>query len=74
MPDAVGTLALRSTSITLNAAAALSDHSGLAIDSVQMGKAELRYDPTMTNPAQIIAAVRAAGYEAAAGGAVGESD
>lgn len=47
---------------------AISGHPGLEVDSVQMGRAELRYDPGVTDPARIVAAVEAAGYHAVAGG------
>lgn len=43
---------------------ALAGHPGVRVDSVQMGRATIGYDPTMTDPSRIVATVRDAGYEA----------
>jgi len=43
---------------------ALAAHPGVRVDSVQMGRATVGYDPAMTDPSRIIAAVHDAGYEA----------
>lgn len=48
--------------------AALAAHQGLQIESVLMGRAQLRYDPAVTSPQQIVAAIGQAGYEALPGG------
>jgi len=42
---------------------ALAGLPGLQLGSVQMGRAQLQYDPGVTSPEQIAAAVREAGYE-----------
>lgn len=42
---------------------ALSSLSGALVRGVQMGRAEVTYDPEVLEPAQVIAAVEAAGYE-----------
>ncbi|MCU0620555.1 MAG: heavy-metal-associated domain-containing protein [Gemmatimonadales bacterium] len=47
---------------------ALASAAGVALESVQMGRAELRYDPALTSPAQIQAVVADAGYDAAVAG------
>ena len=47
---------------------AIGGQPGVEVGSVQMGRAELRYDPSVTGPARIIAAVEEAGYHAVAGG------
>ncbi len=45
---------------------ALSQLAGVKVGSVQMGRAELEFDPALTNPAGIVAALEGAGYVAAA--------
>jgi copper chaperone CopZ len=42
---------------------ALSALSGVLVRGVQMGRAEVTYDPEVLEPAQVIASVEAAGYE-----------
>ena len=44
---------------------ALGDTPGVTIDSVRIGRADLHYDPAITSPERIAAAVAEAGYEAA---------
>ena len=46
---------------------ALNGHPGVRLGSVQMGRAELQFDPTITDPDRIVAAVEAAGYQAIGG-------
>lgn len=41
---------------------ALREVSGVEVQSVRIGRADLRYDEARTNPALISAAVEAAGY------------
>jgi copper chaperone len=48
---------------------ALSSAAGVAVRSVQMGRAELDYDPVVTTPAQIADLVTEAGYAATPHGA-----
>lgn len=43
---------------------ALSGAAGVELRSVQMGRAELDYDPVVTSPAQIAGIVTEAGYAA----------
>ena len=43
---------------------ALSSAEGVRLTSVQMGRAQLDYDPAVTSPEQITAAVADAGYDA----------
>ena len=45
---------------------ALSAVPGVEIESVQMGRAEVRYDESATSPAALEAAVSEAGYRASA--------
>ncbi len=45
---------------------ALTGLAGLEVGSVRIGGAELRYDPAVIAPEQVVAAVREAGYEAVA--------
>ncbi len=45
---------------------ALASVPGVEIQSVQMGRATVRYDETQTTPAQLTAAVSEAGYRATA--------
>lgn len=42
---------------------ALSSLSGVVVRGVQMGRAEVAYDPDVIEPARVIASVEAAGYE-----------
>ena len=44
---------------------ALSDAPGVTVDSVRIGRADVHYDPALTTPEKIAAAVTDAGYEAA---------
>ena len=48
---------------------ALSRAEGVALKSVQMGRAELEYDPAITSPEKIAGAVADAGYDAVPAGA-----
>ena len=43
---------------------ALASAEGVALKSVQMGRAELDYDPSVTTPQRIADAVADAGYDA----------
>jgi copper chaperone len=43
---------------------ALSSLKGVEIDSVKIGRAELRYDPALVDPTRIAAAVSDEGYRA----------
>jgi copper chaperone len=43
---------------------ALVTHPGVRLDSLRMGRAELRYDEEVTTPSAIEAAVAEAGYSA----------
>jgi copper chaperone len=43
---------------------ALSKISGVQVDSVQMGRAQLRYDEALISPEAITGAIRDAGYAA----------
>jgi len=43
---------------------ALAQAPGVQLRSVQMGRAELEFDPAQTDPAAIVAAVGEAGYRA----------
>lgn len=43
---------------------ALTDLPGVEVESVRMGRADLRYDEQRVNPARIEAAVTDAGYRA----------
>jgi len=43
---------------------ALTDLPGVEVESVRMGRADLRYDEHQLNPARIEAAVAEAGYRA----------
>ncbi|NOT10017.1 MAG: heavy-metal-associated domain-containing protein [Gemmatimonadales bacterium] len=43
---------------------ALSAVPGVSLTSLRMGRAELRYDPALTDEARIAAAVERAGYRA----------
>ena len=43
---------------------ALTELPGVEVESVRMGRAELRFDEQQTNPARIEAAVTDAGYRA----------
>jgi len=43
---------------------ALSALPGVEIDSVAIGRADIRFDETVTSPAQLEAAVGSAGYRA----------
>ncbi|HET7469668.1 MAG TPA: heavy-metal-associated domain-containing protein [Gemmatimonadales bacterium] len=45
---------------------ALAELPGVEVESVRMGRAELRYDDQQVNPARIEAAVADAGYRATA--------
>jgi copper chaperone len=45
---------------------ALADLPGVEVESVRMGRAELRYDERATDPSRIEAAVADAGYRATA--------
>jgi len=45
---------------------ALIAHSGVWLESLRMGRAEVRYDEEITSPAAIEAAVTDAGYTATA--------
>ena len=44
---------------------ALSDATGIMVESVRIGHADVQYDPTLTTPDKIAAAVTDAGYDAA---------
>ncbi|MCL4866416.1 MAG: heavy-metal-associated domain-containing protein [Gemmatimonadales bacterium] len=46
---------------------ALAGQPGVTIESVQIGRAQLRYDPGATSPDQLLAAIDRAGYRAAVG-------
>jgi copper chaperone CopZ len=48
---------------------ALGEVDGVAVDSVSVGSADLRYDPASTDREAILGAVSAAGYPARASGA-----
>ena len=43
---------------------ALSDTPGVSVEAVRIGRAEVQYDPALTTPERIAAAVTDAGYEA----------
>jgi len=43
---------------------ALGSQPGVQLDSVQIGRAQLQYDPAQTDPARLVAAVEEAGYRA----------
>jgi len=43
---------------------ALSDTPGVTVDSVRIGRADVQYDPAVTTPDKIAAAVTDAGYDA----------
>ena len=43
---------------------ALSETPGVAVESVRIGRADVQYDPALTTPEAIEAAVTDAGYEA----------
>jgi copper chaperone CopZ len=43
---------------------ALASLAGVQVDSVKIGRADLRFDPTRIDPARIAAAVTALGYRA----------
>jgi copper chaperone len=43
---------------------ALSELPGVEVDTVRMGRAEVRYDQTQVSPTQLEAAVADAGYRA----------
>jgi copper chaperone len=43
---------------------ALSETPGVTVESVRIGRADLQYDPALTSPDRIAAAVTEAGYEA----------
>lgn len=43
---------------------ALAALGGVTVGSVRIGRAEVSYDPGMTDPAQIVAAIEEAGYGA----------
>jgi copper chaperone len=43
---------------------ALSETPGVSVESVRIGRADVQYDPAITSPAQIAAAVTNAGYDA----------
>ena len=45
---------------------ALSQLKGVDIRSLQIGRAQVGYDPAQVDPAAIVAAVKAAGYPASA--------
>lgn len=45
---------------------ALSEVPGAEVESVRVGRAEVRYDETTTDPARLVAAVEDAGYRASA--------
>lgn len=45
---------------------ALSDTPGVTVESVRIGRADVQYDPAVTSPEKVAAAVTDAGYEAAA--------
>jgi copper chaperone len=47
---------------------ALSEAAGVELRSVQMGRAELDYDPGVTTPARIAELVTDAGYDATPAG------
>jgi len=53
---------------------ALGRLPGVRVDSVQMGRAELGFDPAVIDPLRISAAVQEAGYRAFAGEGAGEPD
>ncbi|HEU4631607.1 MAG TPA: cation transporter [Gemmatimonadaceae bacterium] len=48
---------------------ALRDLPGVAVDRVEIGRAEVAYDPARTSPQAIADAVNDEGYEAVAAGA-----
>ncbi|HUG27083.1 MAG TPA: cation transporter [Gemmatimonadales bacterium] len=43
---------------------ALAAVEGVTVGSVRIGRAEVSYDPSVTDPAQIVAAIEEAGYGA----------
>jgi copper chaperone CopZ len=45
---------------------AITEHPGLEVSSVRIGRADLEFDPARTTPEAVVASVRAAGYEATA--------
>ena len=45
---------------------ALSETAGVEVESVQMGRARVSYDETLTGPSKIESAIAAAGYSATA--------
>ena len=44
---------------------ALGDTPGVTVESVRIGRADVRYDPALTTPERIAATVTDAGFEAA---------
>jgi copper chaperone len=46
---------------------ALAQLPGIAIDAIRIGRADVRYDESVIDPARIEAAVAEAGYRATAG-------
>lgn len=46
---------------------ALARLPGVELESVQIGRAQVQYDPALTDPARLVAAVEVAGYRAWAG-------
>lgn len=50
---------------------ALATLDGVTVDAVQIGSADVRYDPNARTPADIAAAVTEAGYEARLAGSAG---
>ena len=48
---------------------ALSNLDGVNVRSVEVGSAEMRYDPSRISPDQVLEAVDAAGYEPRVAGA-----
>ena len=47
---------------------ALARLEGVRVESVQVGRARVEYDPEVVTPAAVAAAVTAAGYRASPGG------
>ena len=41
---------------------ALADLAGVTVDNVRIGRAEVQFDPLVTNPTRIAAAIEDAGY------------
>lgn len=47
---------------------AIGGLSGVEVESVQIGRAQLRYDPAVASAEQVIAAIEEAGYRVMVGG------